>query len=500
LKKIKNSEEDKSLDKYAKDSLFCRKAALILKLEDQSKGAGLLRITDLTSEISNFTEMSYTEFIQQFDLSQFQALLPDSTEFPPAPNNGKRTQPKRPKKRGIDGEYIRSPFQYAHIAPLAVECIQNWLPVCIPFFDTPSCHIQPAQLAAQYFMFGVERNGCRVANTGFLHCDWNFIQWSQQFFNLDTYPSIMFIPLKDSAAAYFVPATIERYLIICMDPMSSISSLVPAITEHANDMNCTDPQAIRAVEIFNEYLVHVTGHLRKEDVIYAQNSSTYKAKAKLAADFREFLRDQPGVVVPKLPEQGRIAVLEIGNNSDHGSPHPFFLALRSMNAWLSLNHRQKRMKNWLDYLHTKYDAKQVSRLLDVPLLLLTACRDHVGDIMTCLLCKSQAILSDPDQFEEVDWKTMELAQTYIDNMESLSAAEIDQLDNVKIRDSEDRDLFEDTDSFESSASFDVAGARQETLSIVPEIRFAPLGEGTEHAGAGNFGAREQGELTKLELR
>jgi hypothetical protein len=84
--------------------------------------------------------------------------------------------------------------------------------------------------------------------------------------------------------------------------------------------------------------------------------------------------------------------------------------------------------------------------LSTPLLLLTACRDHIGDINTCRLCKSREILSNPGRFEGVDSRIRELARACADNMESLSEADIDLLDNLHMRDAEDEDSHESADS------------------------------------------------------
>jgi hypothetical protein len=462
----------------------------------RSKGIGLLGTRDLKHAYLKFPEASYADFIQQFELSEFHNMLPADQKLPAVQNNGKRCQPTRKRRR--NGE-CSSTFEAAHLAPLGVECVRNWLTLCVPFFDTPSCHIQPARLAAEYFMFGVELNGRRKLNTGFLHSFRNFIFWADQNTYLDSYPMIMFIPLKDSAGDYFISTGTQRYLVICMNTDSCTFSLVPVITESKNDMDCADPQAIRAVEVFNEYLVNIAGYLRSEEVFLEGNSSRYTAKANLSAEFRLFLRGQHGMVVPKLPEQGKIAVLEIGPDSVHGDPHPFFLALRSMNAWLYFNHRERTMPEWTAFLKNRcaQNATQLVNSLSTPLVLLTACRDHIADIKTCLLCKSREILSNPDRFEGVDLNILELARVYADDIESLSEADIDLLDKVHMRDSEDEDSHEPADFSWSEDLPDCAGAPQTPPSSSAHMMRLASAGGAEDAAVNTLLHRGH---DKLELR
>jgi hypothetical protein len=455
--------------------------------KDRSKGVGLLETRDLKQTYLKFPEASYTDFIQQFDLSEFHDMLPADKKLLPAPNNGSRSQPTR--KRLRDGKSSGT-FESAHLAPLGVECVKNWLTLCVPFFAYDTCRIQPARLAAEYFMFGVDLNGRRKANTGFLHCFRNFICWASQNIYLDLYPMIMFIPLKDSAGDYFNSTGTQRYLVVSMSTVSCTCSMVPVVTDSENDMDCADPQAIRAVKFFNEYLVNIAGYLRNEEVFLGGNTSQYTAKANLSADFRLFLRGQDGIVVPKLPDQGKIAVLEIGPNSIHGNPHPFFLALRSMNAWLYFNHEERTMPRWTAFLKARYaqNEPQLLKSLSSPLVLLTACRDHIDDIKTCLLCKSREILSNPDKFDGVDLNILELARAYADDIESLSEVDIDLLANVHMRDAEDEDSHESADFSWSEDLSHGAGA--------PQIQLASVG-GTEYPAVKTLHPSWQ---DKLELR
>jgi hypothetical protein len=423
-------------------------------VQNRSKGVGLLGTRDLKHAFLKFPEASYADFIQQFELSEFHNMLPADHNLPATQNNGRRSQPIRERRR-INGD-CSAVFEATHLAPLGVESVRNWLTLCVPFFDTPSCRIQPARLAAEYFMFGVDLNDERKPNSGFLHSFRNFIFWAHQSVCIDSFPMIMFIPLKDSAGDYFISTGTQRYLVICMDTDSCTFSLVPVITDSKNDMDSTDPQAIKAVEVFNEYLVNIAGYLRSEEVFLEDDSSLYTAKANLSAEFRLFLRGQHSMVVPKLPEQGKIAVLEIGPDSVHGDPHPFFLALRSMNAWLNFNHMERTMPEWTAFLKSRHahNATQLLKSISTPLVLLTACRDHIADIKTCLLCKSREILSNPDKFEGVDQNILELARVYADGVESLSEADIDLLDNVRMRDAEDEDSHESAGSSWSEDSPD----------------------------------------------
>ena len=427
-----------------KDALISALQAQLRAARDRSKGVGLLGTRDLKHIYLKFPEASYAEFIQQFDLSEFHDMLPYDKEFPPAQNNGSRSQPTRKRLRNEESSGV---FESAHLAPLGVECVKSWLTLCVPFFYSTYCRIQPARLAAEYFLFGVNLNGRRQANTGFLRCFQNFICWASHNIYLDSYPMIMFIPLQNSAGDYFISTGTQRYLVISMNPDACKYSLIPIITDGENDMDCADPKAIKSVEVFNEYLVNIAGYLRSEEVFLEGNTPQYSAKANLSAEFRLFLRGQHGIVVPKLPDQGKIAVLEIGPDSIHGNPHPFFLALRSMNAWLFFNHRERSMSDWTAYLEMRYarNATQLAKSLSPPLVLLTACRDHIDDIKTCLLCKSREILSNPDKFEGVDLKILELARVYANNIESLPEADIDLLDNVHMRDAEDEDSHESAD-------------------------------------------------------
>ena len=116
--------------------------------------------------------------------------------------------------------------------------------------------------------------------------------------------------------------------------------------------------------------------------------------------------------------------------------------------------------------------------------------------MTCLLCKSREILCDPDKFEGVDLNILELARIYADDIESLSEADIDLLDKVKMRDGEEEDSDEEKDF---SWSSDDAGAWQ-TPTSAHMISFASAGAGAvgqEHAGMD--GLAQKGH-DKLELR
>jgi hypothetical protein len=42
-------------------------------------------------------------------------------------------------------------------------------------------------------------------------------------------------------------------------------------------MDCADPQAIRAVEVFNEFVVNTAGYLRSEEAFLENNSSAFNA-------------------------------------------------------------------------------------------------------------------------------------------------------------------------------------------------------------------------------
>jgi hypothetical protein len=396
----------------------------------RSNGTNLLHIPDLKHESMQFPSQSYEDFIQRFDLSEFFCMLPQDTALPPAENNGRRSQPCKNPKCPIS-------LQAAHLIPLGKECAACWMAICAPFFNQASCDIRPAQVAAQYFLFGVNASKNRKAGTGFLRRDRNFIHWKEQANGLDLYPRIMLIPLKNSPEEYFRPAEVERYLVICSDAYICMESMVMHFTHITNDMDCSDPAARKAVEHFNMYLTHVAGYLRKID-IGADSSSDFNAKIHLASNFRKFLRGQSSIAVPKLPEQGRIAVLEIGPDSVHGNPHPFLVALRSMNAWLFSCQREARMEAWTNFLK----SRNCEGLAETPLLLLPACRDYHTDFMTCLLCKSREILDNPDKFQGVDSDVWELAQACSYGLEDLSDEEIDRLDQVRLRDPADGDAGE----------------------------------------------------------
>ncbi len=155
------------------------------------------------------------------------------------------------------------------------------------------------------------------------------------------------------------------------------------------------------------------------------------------------------------------------------------------------------MPEWTAFLKSRYahNATQLSKSLSTPLLLLTACRDHIADIKTCLLCKSREILSNPDKFEGVDQNILELARVYADGMESLSEADIDLLDNVRMRDAEDEDSHESAGSSWSEDLPESAGAPQTSPSS-SAIRLAPAG-GAEYAAVNTLLPRRH---DNLELR
>ncbi len=129
------------------------------------------------------------------------------------------------------------------------------------------------------------------------------------------------------------------------------------------------------------------------------------------------------------------------------------------------------MSDWTAYLEMRYarNATQLAKSLSTPLVLLTACRDHIDDIKTCLLCKSREILSNPDKFEGVDLKILELARVYANNIESLSEADIDLLDNVNMRDAEDEDSHESAD-FSWSEDLPYGAGAPQTPSSAHMIR------------------------------
>jgi hypothetical protein len=399
----------------------------------RSQGSNLLHITDLKHECMQFPSESYEDFIQRFDLSECFDMLPQDTTLPPADNNWKRCQPCRK----INSKCSFS-LQAAHLVPLGKECAKCWMSIFVPFFNQTSCNIQPAELAAQYFVFGVNTSKNRKGGASSLHGDRNFIHWPEQTTSFDLYPRLMFIPLKNSPDEYFRPVEVERYLVMCSDADICIGTLVPHFTTMANDMDCSDPAARRAVEVFNMYLTHVAGYLRGID-IETDSSSNFNAKLHLASNFRSFLRGQSCIVVPKLPEQGRIAVLELGPDSKHGNPHPFFVALRSMNAWLFSCQREARIEAWTNFLKNS----NCEGLAGTPLLLLPACRDYHSDFMTCLLCKSREIMENPGKFQSVYDDVWQLARACSYGLEDLSDGEIDRLDKVQLRDPADGDS--DTD-------------------------------------------------------
>ena len=312
----------------------------------------------------------------------------------------------------------------------------NSLPIFSPMFNKSSCQISPPNLAADYFLYGVLKNGKRAPSTGMLYSNRNFIYWAHQQVFLGTDPRIMFIPLTNSTSDYFMPSKRFKILVLCSHWFTCVFSCLPFVTKSANDMKFTDPQVIRAVEVFNEVLVNVVGYIRNLDLAVDSTKMFYSEKPKFASVFRNFLRNESGILCPKLPEHGLIAVLvllELGEDSGYGNSHPFFLALTSINAWLNFLHQTRQMTGWMRFL-MKDPANSIYLRHRTPLVLR---RDHEDGIMSCLLCKSREIMAVPEN--KIHDEIYQIARVYSDGVESISDEDLETLQNDEMVDGSESD-------------------------------------------------------------
>jgi hypothetical protein len=210
------------------------------------------------------------------------------------------------------------------------------------------------------------------------------------------------------------------------------------IAKKSNEMNCSDPEVRAAFSVFNEVLVNVMGHL-KEQVVQHNSTKHYQSKSVVSAEFRKFLRSESGIYCPKLPDSGTVAVVDLGEDSDFGNPHPFVLVLKSINAWFNSLHRSNQMPEWVQF-YSK-NAKLAKLLRNgTPVVSLLACRDHAGGLQSCLLCKCNEMLTAPSRFVDLDSDILELARAYLDGFESLDDTEVDQLEKVRMWDEDVADF------------------------------------------------------------
>ena len=398
-------------------------------MQKRSEGGYFLQLCNLTTELKYFPNTSYKEYVQNFNRSEFYKLLPDNNNRLPA-YAAPRSQPLR-----LRGEPI---FQQAHLIPQARSCNRNWIPLFSPMFDEPACQIKPADLAAAYFVYGVAVNESKEPNTGFLSNRRNFIHWAHQQHFLDDNPRIVFVPFVNSSSDYFSSRPNYKILVFCSDDSVCVRTLVPMIAKKSNERDCSDPEVRAAVSVFNEVLVNVMGHLKEQEV---EHNSTrhYQSKSEVSAEFRKFLRSQSGVYCPKLPDSGKVAVVELGEDSDFGNPHPFVLALKAINSWFNFLHRSNQMPEWVAF-YSK--IAKLSKLLrkGTPVVSMLACRDHAGGLQSCLLCKCNEMFTAPFRFVDLDSDILELARAYLDGVESLDDTEVDQLEKVKMWDEDVADF------------------------------------------------------------
>jgi hypothetical protein len=420
-------------------------------------GYNMMCMLNLSTKSHDFPQVSYTDFIQKFDLSAFHNMLPADTRHPPSLKS-RRTQSDRKGRN--------QKFQAAHLIPVAPSCNCNWMPIFVPMFDHPSCRIYPPTLAAEYFVYGVEVPGSngsskRAPEQGILPNPSNFICWAHQQVDLDDNPSIMFIPLRDSACDYFSKTGKSKFLVFCSDPTIFVDSLTFKITHSTNDVDCADPQVRKAVDVFNEVMLQVLGHIREHEFILDPKARQSTRKAEAAKEFRCFLRNETGFPRIQLPDHGRIAVLELDDESEQGNPHPLLLSIKSINAWCNFLHQTGQMPRWTAHL-----AAGLLHLHNTPLVPFTSCRDHPDGVMTCRLCKAREILSNPERFTDLDSYDEGIARIFLDGSETLEDDEMDRLDRLTLREPE-----ADTESIEREDGIEGEDLKQDP-SVRP-VNFTP---------------------------
>ena len=146
-----------------------REAQKYKQESERLNGGYVLGMSSLNSQFSEFPQLSFTSFIQRFNLSEFYDMLPTETSHPPA-YKAPRSQPKHKLE-----QITLSAYESAHIIPLAAQCNRNWIPLFSPMFESQSCWISPATLAAEYFLYGVEVDGARARKSGMISSARNFI-------------------------------------------------------------------------------------------------------------------------------------------------------------------------------------------------------------------------------------------------------------------------------------------------------------------------------------
>ena len=203
-------------------------------------------------------------------------------------------------------------------------------------------------------------------------------------------------------------------------------------------MNCSDPEVRAAVSVFIEVLVNVMGHL-KEQVVAHNSTHRYQSKSEVSAEFRNFLKSQPGIDCPKLPDSGTVAVVELGEDSDFGNSHPFVLALKAINSWFNFLHQSNQMPEWVEYYIKNATLAKLLRK-GTPVVSMLTCRDHAGGLQSCLLCKYNEMLTAPFRFVDLDSDIIELARAYLDGVESLDDTEVDRLEKVRMWDEDKADF------------------------------------------------------------
>ena len=366
---------------------------------------------------------------------------PIFAEFSPPSGAAQLEKHYRPKIMIKTGVLDTAMFEKAHLWPYDQVCSKDWQPVITPWLQSKSVHGLTFDQLVDMAVRGYSkvRGGNRIAHAGLAHGRFNFLGHPNQFYLLDLHQLSGCVPVQVGGN----PVSIES--ILEWDGQETSALVLPADSSVAGscrfrkpganqtffEIDAHDPLVENAIKVFSDIFLMMMPYLSQFKVA---DSPQKRAKAELCKLLREFVKGNPGIRVPcpdlskvekdkkilvqnfpsrivERPGQGRPPGSAVDNTNS--SPHPFFLALRSINVWLTSNHLCGEWPSWDQHFRERCpDAAETTGKDKEALVLLPSCCD-VSDNPDCIYCKSHLLISEPECYEDLDETLLDCAKKFI---------------------------------------------------------------------------------------
>ena len=354
------------------------------------------------------------------------------------------------------GTISKGPFEKAHLIPHCRTCHVSFKPLFKPMLRSISSSRYSDDVLLDLMFCGFRRNSDdnRVRNSGILHNLFNLVGVDHQFQGMDLKTLIAFIPLTIDGQPVTIRAILEwegeEVSALILPHTAEVGIEYFGFTheagEYVDDICCNDPMVQNAIDVFNEYLLMIVPYLSNYDVY---TSGVGENKLLLCQVFREFCRNRS----PRIPclnqplSQNRFLKVQTFparqiNFPDQGQsrarrassvdsvdlkfsvPHPFFLLLRAINAWLDLLHVGSKWLEWSSYFQICMAKDRRFRgrkdMHKARLVLLPSCCDISMYEPDCVICKSHVVIGSPEAFSGLSEYLLRVAKMFVHTQATLT--------------------------------------------------------------------------------